>query len=60
MRPGNFGFRAVLLDKAKSAVPAADFATKYRGEEKMKKFESFDMIVNRNCEIKKWINIKIV
>ena len=26
----------------------------------MKKFESFDIIVNWNCEIKKWLNIKIV
>jgi hypothetical protein len=46
--------------KAKSAAETADFATRCRGEEKMKKFESFDLIVIFNCEIKKWIFIKNV
>jgi len=33
---------------------------RYRGEEKMKKIESFDIIIPGNCEVKKCKNIKIV
>ena len=40
---------------------SADSATRYRGEEKMKKYnESFDIMVPINCEVKKQDFIKFV